>query len=102
MDEKSAPSGELDDLLVVAVGTRPATRSGGVGCIMLVAGRPAAEGVQRFEFQLTYFAPPITIEWHQGTMSVVLPADTAELLFRKGYARPMTDDEAEAYNGEKP
>lgn len=69
--------------------------------IMLV--KTGAEGdVQWFEYRPDFFGEITRIEWDKDTMSVALPADTAEHLIRHKYARPMTPQELEEYTAPPP
>jgi len=73
------------------------TAAGDIGCVMnFVTG--GNDELQWFEFRPGYFAPIIRVEWEPDTMSVLLPAATADTLIKKGYARPMKASEAKAYN----
>lgn len=56
------------------------------------------DDVQWFTYMPSHFAQPIRIEWDKGTMFVALPSDIASHLLSKGYARTMTEVEAEKYN----
>jgi len=89
-----------DERLIVREGTPPATADGkSLGCVMLVSSGQDAE-VKWFDFKTTYLPPaPITrVEWEVETMDVVIPAETANWLVKKGYARPMKASEARAFN----
>jgi len=82
------------------------TANGDIGVVMRFASGGDDE-IQWFEFVPSYFAAVIRIEWELDTMSVVLPAEMAGTLIKKGYARWMKTSEAKAYNqtldkGEKP
>jgi len=52
---------------------------------------------QWFEYRPSYFSAPVRVEWDKDTMFAALPADTAGFLLTRGYARPMTEAEVEAY-----
>jgi len=73
------------------------TGNGDVGCVMQVVTSGDDE-IQWFQFVPSLFAPIIRIEWERDTMNVVLPANMADTLIKKGYARHMKASEAEAYN----
>ena len=83
--------------LIIKDGAPPRQNDGSVGCVMHVVSGGNDE-IQWFEYKTAFFAPINRIEWEQDTMSVVLPADSAEALIRLGYARPMKASEAKAYN----
>ena len=73
------------------------TSTGDVGCVMQVVSGGDDE-IQWFQFVPSLFAPIIRIEREQDTMNVVLPANMADTLIKKGYARYMKTSEAGAYN----
>ena len=73
------------------------TGNGDVGCVMQVVTSGDDE-IQWFQFVPSLFAPIIRIEWERDTMNVVLPANMADTLIKKGYARHMKASEASAYN----
>ena len=73
------------------------TGNGDVGCVMQVVTSGDDE-IQWFQFVPSLFAPIIRIEWERDTMNVVLPANMADTLIKKGYARHMKASEAEVYN----
>jgi hypothetical protein len=56
-----------------------------------------SEDSQWFDYKPSYFSPPTRIEWDTGTMFAALPAETAAYLVFNKYARPMTEEEIEAY-----
>jgi hypothetical protein len=79
------------------VGDPPVTESGQVGLVMLhVSGTDG--DVQWFDYRPGFFSDIIRVEWDKDTMAAVIPADVADLLVRQGYARIMTEVEAENYN----
>jgi hypothetical protein len=83
--------------LVLIPGQCPRTASGALGVIMLyVSG--VDEQAQYFTHRAGYFQPLLTVAWPLGTMQAILPETTATALLVKQYARPMTDEEARAYN----
>lgn len=52
---------------------------------------------QWFDFKAGFYAPVTRVEWELGTMHIVLPQTTADILIRSGYARLMTSQEREEY-----
>src|SRR4029079_15276891 len=52
---------------------------------------------QWFDWKPGFYQETIRVEWEKDTMEAVIPADLARALIRKGYARPMTDDETRAH-----
>lgn len=77
---------------------RPVTADGALGVIMLFASGNNGD-TQWFDYRPGFQSPVLRVEWDHDTMSAVLPADTAELLINRGYARLMTSAEAHDYNG---
>ena len=73
------------------------TANGDIGVVMRFASGGDDE-IQWFQFVPSLFAPIIRIEWERDTMNVVLPANMADTLIKKGYARHMKASEASAYN----
>ena len=57
---------------------------------------------QWFDYRPSFFSDPVRIEWDKDTMFAALPADTAGYLLSRGYARPMTESEVEAYTAPAP
>src|SRR4051812_39955347 len=83
--------------LTLIPGRCPRTVSGALGVVMLyVSG--VDDQAQYFTYRAGFFQPLLTVAWPLGTMQAVLPEATAEALLLKGYVRPMTDEEAQAYN----
>ena len=68
---------------------------------MQIASGAGADS-QWFDYRPSYFSDPVRVEWDKGTMFAALPADTAGYLLSRGYARPMTDAEVEAYTAPAP
>ena len=83
--------------LALIPGQCPRTASGALGVVMLYVSR-ADEQAQYFTYRAGFFQPLLTVAWPLGTMQAILPETTAKALLMKGYARPMTDEEARAYN----
>ena len=57
---------------------------------------------QWFDYRPSYFSDPVRVEWDKDTMFAALPSDTAGFLLARGYARPMTKAEVEAYSEPAP
>src|SRR5262245_51159823 len=53
-----------------------------------------------FSFRPDMFGSSLRVEWEPGTMAIVVDANTAKVLVRHGYARGMTQEEADKYNAE--
>lgn len=85
------------DSLIIENGKTPVTDQGQVGCVMQIRSGEGAD-TQWFDYRPSFKQPVVRVEWDKDTMDVVLPADVSEYLFKHGYARPMADAEAEAYN----
>ena len=52
---------------------------------------------QWFDFTTGFFSDTTRVEWELGTMHIVLPKPTADLLVSYGYARLMTSQERAEY-----
>lgn len=87
------------DATLTMIADRPMTKAGHVGCVMRhVSGHD--ENSQWFDFRPGFYTDITRVQWDNGTMGALLPADTAEILVRNGYARYMTAAEADAHNRE--
>lgn len=54
--------------------------------------------VNIFEFRTSSFGPAIRVEWPVDSDVALLPADVASAMLVHGWARNLTDGEADAYN----
>ena len=85
----------MDQLIIID--KRPMTQKGEVGVVMLHASGESTES-RWFDYSMHDFGETQRVEWETDSMSVVLPAQTADFLIRKKWARLMTEPEVQAYN----
>jgi hypothetical protein len=78
-------------------GDPPQTSNGDVGVVMLAVSGSGPNS-QWFDYIPAFYQPAVRVEWEKDTMSIVLPAATADTMLRRGYARPMTGDEVVRHN----
>jgi hypothetical protein len=85
----------MDQLIIID--NRPLTTKGEVGVVML---HKSGEGEDSrwFDYVTHFFGDPQRVEWEKDTMSVVLPAQTADYIVKNKWARLMTEPEVQAYN----
>ena len=85
----------MDQLIII--GNRPLTTKGEVGVTMLHRSGEG-EDSRWFDYVRHDFDDTQRVEWEKDSMSVVLPAQTADFLLRRKWARLMTEPEVQAYN----
>ena len=69
--------------------------------VMLVTSGHGPDS-QWFDYRPSFFANPVRVEWEKDTKNVALPEDVASFLVKGGYAREMTEREAEEYTSPPP
>lgn len=87
------------DVTLLMIANRPTTADGFVGCVMKHVSGEDDES-RWFDYRPGVLSPVTRVVWDKGTMIAVIPADTAEFLINRGYARLMTASEVEAFNAQ--